>query len=81
MKKQSVKILLLSLIAIGVGLGLAFFTRGQQQVDSQSAVTSDGQLIKTQAPTNAADIKEGDIFGSGNAESFKDNATDRRAHV
>lgn len=75
MKKQSVKILLLSLIAIGAGLGLAFFTRGEQQVDSQSEITSDGQLIKTQAPSDASEIKEGDIFGSGNAESFKDNAT------
>lgn len=75
MLKQAPKVIILSLVAVGVGLGVAFFTRGEKQIGANTAVTSDGQTIKTEVPSDVSGIKVGDIFGSGDETSFKDNAT------
>ena len=81
MLKQAPKVIILSLVAVGVGLGVAFFTRGEKQIGANTAVTSDGQTIKTEVPSDVSGIKVGDIFGSGDETSFKDKVADRKSVV
>jgi hypothetical protein len=74
MKNQAVKIIILSIVAIGLGLGSAYFTRGTSP-PPDTKTTSDGQEITAVAPEDKSTIKKGDVFGSNNEAVFKDNAT------
>jgi hypothetical protein len=72
MKNQVVKIVILSVLAISLGIVGSYFTIGTKS--ASTAVTSSGQAITAVAPQDTNAIKKGDIFGSSNETVFKDNA-------
>jgi hypothetical protein len=75
MKKSAAKIAILSVIAVLAGIGGGFLLRGKPQVISgEVEITSDGQAVIGVAPTDQAQIKKGDIFGSADETAFRDSA-------
>ena len=79
MKKLSqnaiVSILSVLAVIIGVGGGYLFATRGQTAAGSgEAGTTSDGKDITAVVAEDPNAIKKGDVFGSNDETSFKDNA-------
>ncbi len=70
--KQTLKITILSVVALGIGIGGGYMLSRRRPAD-QPLADKGSEVIATVAG-NVDDIKKGDVFGSSDAASFKDNA-------
>lgn len=70
--KKPVLITILSVVALAIGVGVAFlFTRGTGNGTSLSLMTEEPIAAVAE---DASQIKNGDVFGSNETDSFKDTA-------
>ena len=75
--KQIIIIAVLSALAVFLGIGGGYLLRGEQKVitaDNGGGVADDGTTITATVANDVGAIKKGDVFGSTDASSFKDNA-------
>ncbi|MDO5561259.1 MAG: hypothetical protein Q4G02_00575 [bacterium] len=73
MKKQTTQIIILSVIALIIGLGGSYFFKQKSGTDAEGGANfAGGSAIATVAEEGK--VKNGDIFGSNNADEFKDSA-------
>ena len=67
--KKFLPLMIICVIAVGAGLSLGWFMKkGGSKIGS--ATVAD---VTAEVPTDASQIKNGDVFGSSNADDFKDS--------
>lgn len=74
--KTLIIVAVLSAIAVFLGVGCGWLLRGKGGDDANSVANGDGSTttITAQVADDVSSIKKGDVFGSADAESFKDSA-------
>lgn len=72
MKKQTTQIIILSAIALVIGLGGSYFFKKRTTASTSGSDFTGGSAIAVVAQDGQ--VKNGDIFGSNNADEFKDSA-------
>ncbi|MBQ6436515.1 hypothetical protein IJJ27_03070 [bacterium] len=74
--RQVITIAVLSALAIFLGIGGGYLLRGGQKTVTSDGggVADDGTTIVATVASDVSTIKKGDVFGSTDATSFKDNA-------
>ena len=72
MKKQTTQIIILSAIALVIGLGGSYFFKKRITASTSGSDFTGGSAIAVVAQDGQ--VKNGDIFGSNNADEFKDSA-------
>lgn len=76
MKKQLTTVIILSVVAVAVGLaGSYFYKQGKSGATVATTDGGSGEQVETIATVaQEGNIKNGDVFGSSNADEFKDSA-------
>ena len=73
--KQLPVIIIVSVLAVGVGVLIAWAIRNSQTPGGVTASLTGGETVELQqVATDVASIKAGDVFGSPDESTFKDSA-------
>jgi hypothetical protein len=72
--KQIILLAVFSVLAIGAGIGVGFL--GNKLTSSPTEISSEesADQVISQVATDVASIKNGDVFGSQDADTFNDSA-------
>lgn len=67
--KKFLPLIVVCVVAVGAGLGLGWFLKKSGNGIGSAGVAN----VTAEIPTDASQIKNGDVFGSNNADDFKDS--------